>query len=152
MSKYSKQRELAEYYRDFPYGKELNKAIWDFFEGEDRHLWLSDIEEIANTLKVPLTWAIMYVLTIERSKPQYPKPLYLWAYYKTNNQVVNLTDQVGKNLSNEDLCQEALRTFPYWHPEPSKLVIEANSEFLNPNNSLLNLWIKKFSNDDLTQS
>lgn len=150
MPKYTKQRELGEYYKDFPYGKVLNKAIWDFFEGEDRHLWLSDIEAISSTLRIPLTWAIMYVVAIEGSKPQYPKFLHLWAYYKNNNQVVNLGDQVGKNLSQKNLYQEALRTFPYWHPEPTKLVIEANSEFLNINNSLLSLWIKKFSNVDVS--
>jgi hypothetical protein len=61
MFKYGKQRELAEYYKDFPYGKELNKAIWDFFEDKDRHLWLSDIENIASKLNIPIIWAITHV-------------------------------------------------------------------------------------------
>jgi hypothetical protein len=70
----------------------------------------------------------------------------LWAYYQDNNQIVNLTDKVGKNLSKKDLYQEASKTFVYWHPEPTKLATpQANNEFFNPNNSLLTLWIKKFN-------
>lgn len=159
MSKYIKEHLMATVYHcNYPKSKELNKEIWGLFESQNQ-IWLSDVEEIANKLKLDDVGVVLrYIKLLAEGKtnPYAPSLLKQCCYQlskigdlvTSDLTTVELIGTLVNNHYSEDLfMQESFesliqRVFPCWQPLDIAQEASFDSSFNKVSNSLAFLWLE----------